>query len=272
MGNKLAPFEVTLPTLKRPAGWAVLDSGSVRTRAAKVYLAYQHELRATAEVAIYVPAPGEQAVALLDGHVTTGAVISADDSSGCPPIAAAPVDTAENEEMPKLVQTRRLLPWALLLGGVVLAPWLIWAPLLGGLCFGLLLIQTGLLQRWLDARPYADKPEVAEAFVPASVISGEPRDGEHRRGWLLLAVLTLFVVQCLMLITTLKISAEDPTIAIRATSGESRGREALRQQLGTHQGEAKPIDAVLLPARSRLPPADLPGPEAPLHNNPETKQ
>ena len=264
MGNELPLFEVTLPTLKRPAGWTVLDSGSVRTRAAKVYLAYQHELRTTAEGAIYAPAPGEQAVALLEDDLTTGVILDADGSSGCPAIAIAPADTVENEGMPKLVQARRLLPWALLLGGVVLAPWLIWAPLLGGLSFGLLLIQTGLLQRWLDARPYADTSEVAEAFVPALIIAGEPRDGEHRRGWLLLAVLILFVVQCLMLITTLKIKAEDPTIAIRAAGGESRGREELRQQLGTRQSEAKPIDAV-------LPPVDLPGPEVPLHNNPELK-
>lgn len=42
-----------------------------------------------------------------------------------------------------------LLALLALMGLMALAPWLIWAPVVGGLALGILLLQTGLLRRWV---------------------------------------------------------------------------------------------------------------------------
>ena len=59
----------------------------------------------------------------------------------------------------------------------------------------------------------------------------ESRRSTRGSGWLLVAVLILFGVQALMLLTTLNIKSREPALSVQALQGSQRERAELRRRL-----------------------------------------
>jgi hypothetical protein len=132
-----------------------------------------------------------------------------------------------------------------------IAPWLVWAPLVGGLCLGLLLVQTGLLRRWLAVqRAHAESSIVSEAGAHPGQPLGDtvdlqvnvgaacanaitPVQGRSparlrmaHGGWLLTAALVLLGVQAAMVIATIQIRRADVVLQAVQSRANTDGRAA----------------------------------------------
>jgi hypothetical protein len=174
-----------------------------------------------------------------------------------------------------------LLPWGLLLGGtMLLAPWLIWAPLVGGLCLGLLLLQTGMLKRWLQSREPdedaavnlpgrgPDGETVHSPLADEAVIQAVQRVGGRRlrwahSGWMLTAVLVLVGVQAAMLLTTVQIKNREPAAFAGAIRAAHPGRDARQSTAPDAQQVLQPLPVGGVAPAGRRPAEEATGPAEP---------
>lgn len=216
------PHALHLPRFKRPPGWSALNANAVRSRAALAFIAFENpHVAACAGTADHVmPQSWDNGT---DSQVIKGYVVGRDEHMA--PLSGVDSRVSNITAHAKSGSTRqyRLLPFALLLGGVVLAPWLIWAPILGGISFGIFVVQTGLVQRWLMPAPLTAR---SIGSIPASENQDskiESRRSTSGSGWLLMAVLMLFGIQVLMLLATLNIKNREALwfpMASKATQHE----------------------------------------------------
>lgn len=218
-----------LPRFKRPPGWSALDANAVRSRAAQAFIAFENPpISAGARTADGVMPSGSKDQA--DQGVAGADAPGEHQHIAAPSVADSCGSNAEAHAKSGFTRGHRLYLLAFLLGGVVLAPWVVWAPVLGGISFGLLLIQTGLLQRWL--MPAAPVARSIGSIVPDNQGAQiESRRSTRGSGWLLVAVLILFGVQTLMLLTTLNIKSREPALSVQALQGSQRERAELRRRL-----------------------------------------
>lgn len=119
---------------------------------------------------------------------------------------------------------------SLLAGLILLSPWLIWAPWMAGICLGILLVQCGLLQRWLLSRsdlrvgrePSAGPPDSdvveprshedrssrpehrADLDDPTMPEAFRPKPRRAHSGWPLIAALVLMGIQAALLLATVR--------------------------------------------------------------------
>lgn len=114
------------------------------------------------------------------------------------------------------------LPWLVFLAGIIMVvPVLIWAPLIGGLCFGTLVLQSGLMRQWVrrqregllnsDASVQAENFQSLASLKAVEVLPTRVRI--HHSGWLLAGVLFLLAVQAAMLIVVLQLKAQESASA-----------------------------------------------------------
>jgi hypothetical protein len=228
-----AAYVPRLPVLRRPPGWSVLNESALRARAVLLFHAC-------------VPVPGQGDPPAPDGA-----------PAECP--TQPPASQAAALVDPALALSRRTVTsgpagqgasrlgrWStvtliaplglLILGLALLSPWLIWAPLMGGLCVGILLIQTGLIGRWLSARrarvQHQDESPPADASAdardddrsmgaPTTPVQPVRRIGRPglrvvNDGWLLTAALVLVGVQAAILIATFQVRRPEAAPAAKA--------------------------------------------------------
>lgn len=235
-----AGFRVRLPVLRRPPGWAVLDETALRARAVQLLHA---EVAPVPVMREFVPAQAPQPAprhAVAPPHLAAGlealdGMPTAPDPAG----TAAAVQARPHRERPHRQPVGLgLMAMMVVIGLMALAPWLIWAPLVGGLALGILLLQTGLLRRWLAVRRQAEgladpAPGVGAGQVPPTLQSVQAVEAVKgvkvpalrfaHAGWLLTAVLVLVGVQAAMLITTIQVQrAAAPKPALREQPGTQR--------------------------------------------------
>lgn len=263
-------FTVRLPVLRRPPGSRALDEPALRARATQLYLASR-----LPPVALAANARGAVPVGPVRTGPGSGVPEAGVQAAPAPAAAASAVVSAVASAVPAAARQAarhghwHLLPWVVMVGGIVLlTPWLIWAPVVGGLCLGLLLLQGGLVKYWIstrqdgvaapvtgsrpDSRPFAHEsgnPPPARESGPVGAIP----EIESRRlkfanpGWLLTAVLVLLGVQAAMLLTTVQIKNGEPSAVAGALRAVQAGRAAAARPGGEaatpRRAEAKQPDA-----------------------------
>lgn len=269
--------DLRLPKLRRPAGWGALDAAGVRSRAAQVYMAHVSSPFTRAATACEAPPDGDAPEVTFSSPSIPVSVNLAQPAAG---IGAKAVGAEDRygEVGPGTVagsKPRRLFPWAALVGGAVLAPWVVWAPILGGLSFGVLMVQTGLLQRWLAQRPGRDGSDEPHAVLHSNVSysnvshsnngAAEPTRASPGRGWLLVAMLLLVGIQAAMLITTVHLKHRQSADMASIFEASQRNRSELRARLQERQKPAAAIDddrgeqqMVTLPIAGDRPPPQHP--------------
>lgn len=226
--NGTQSIELLLPGLKRPTGWGALDADAVRSRAAQTFLAFEASI-----VTEHSATPD------MDSHNTWASIARSPDTmtgNGAAEINRAEsctVDAKTTErdgaDLSRFVWGRRSVMWGVLLGGIVLAPWVVWAPVLGGLSFGLLIIQAGLLTRWLMASSPTVEAE-ADWASQDSIALTAPHRLCHGSGWLLVAILVLFGVQAIMLLTTFNMKGRESMAAAQTLQSIHRERAAMSKR------------------------------------------
>jgi len=279
-------LKVRVPVLRRPPGWGVLDEPALRVRATQLYLACMQQVHPLERVrdkggctSPGLPASWQEAVVpafqeapapgpgpgLAAPMRFTAPMISMPSAPALATPAAAP---AELHAAPALRKGSHwhLLPWGLLLGGaMIMTPWLIWAPLVGGLCMGLLLLQTGMLRHWLQARTLLQEAAagtsdrrasgfaqtrgmVEVAGIEAVQAVGPRRLRFAHGGWMLTAALALVGVQAATLFATVQIKNREPAILAEAIRAAHPGREA---PPGTPPGTPPDARQLLQPLQGR---------------------
>lgn len=245
-------FPVRLPVLRRPPGWAVLEESALRTRAVQL-------LHAWVVVPSTVPRPAGAVTPDAPMAVSSAAAARAHPTaqvSAVTPRAHAG-DAPRQRPRPRSGMGVGLMALLGLMGLMALAPWLIWAPLVGGLALGILLLQTGLLRRWLviqHARAALADAEVQAAqearTAPEPVGEALPDEARTPRvleaplgpqvravqavkapvvrmahgGWLLTATLVLVGLQAAMLIATVQVQRASAVKPVRAEKTDASAR------------------------------------------------
>lgn len=233
-----------LPVLRRPPGWSVLEEPALRVRAAQLFHALATEVPGARPGAVPAASTGQRPTGWDTGR-EAASVTAAD---------AADARRAGNRvDGPRGRPGRRWLELSLmllLLGLVVVAPWLAWAPLAGGLCLGILLLHTGYLDRWMSSLRNA-RTDAEEASADSGEASGQAERGIGRAsdgagavpvapvqgletsglrfthsGWLLAAALVLVGVQAAIVIATVQIRRSDPSLQAGAARGAPASRAA----------------------------------------------
>jgi len=220
--NGTQSIELLLPVLKRPTGWGALDADAVRSRAAQTFLAFEASM-----VAEHLATPD------MDSHNTWASIARSPDTmtgAGVAETNLAQSYTADAKSTERDGADLSRFSWGyrpvmcgVLLGGIVLAPWVVWAPVLGGLSFGLLIIQAGLLKRWLMPSSSTEEAEADRTSYDAITLTA-PQRSRHGSGWLLVAILVLFGVQAIMLLTTLNMKSRESMVAIQNLQSIHRER------------------------------------------------
>ena len=242
---------VLLPVLRRPPGWALLDERAVRVRAAQLLQAClePHSVAPTG-AEIHHPRHAQQPPPTLHaprGHQShqprplRAKGVTHSPAATSPARPAAPAGAADTRRG-RLWRYGPALLWAI--GLVVIAPWLVWAPLVGGLCLGILLIQTGLLRRWLALQKARVEPHEVQAMPVAAEDAARAEAGVGvvwvrvgadtlkpirsveglkvpalrwaHGGWLLMAGLALLGVQAAMVIATVQIGRTGAALPVGA--------------------------------------------------------
>lgn len=241
----LRALDVRLPVLRRPPGWGVLDEPALRVRATQLYLVCMQQVGQEAGGGLGRLAWSSGRLAPKDSPADSPEEAGLDPARTEPHAEVAVEHPAVHSAEPKLRKGSHwhLLPWVLLLGGaMIMTPWLIWAPLVGGLCMGLLLLQTGMLRHWLQARTLQEEAAagasdllasgfaqtrglVDEAGIEAVQAVGPRRLRFAHGGWMLTAALVLVGVQAAMLITTLQIKSQEPAAMAGAIRAAQPGRD-----------------------------------------------
>ena len=250
----LRALDVRLPVLRRPPGWGVLDEPALRVRATQLYLVCMQQVGQEAGAGLgrsaWSSGPLSPEVSPKDSP--THSPEHSLEEAGLDPARTVPhAELAAQhpavhpaEPKPRKGSHWHLLPWVLLLGGfMIMTPWLIWAPLVGGLCMGLLLLQTGMLRHWLQARTLQEEAAAGasdllsngfaqtrglgdEAGIEAVQAVGPRRLRFAHGGWMLTAALVLVGVQAAMLITTLQLKSQEPAAMVGAIRAAQPGRDA----------------------------------------------
>ena len=273
-------FPLRLPVLRRPPGWTLLDEAALRARAVQLLHAQlQAAAPPDAEPASAASVPeAAPAWAPTPQRPTVAAAALPARVADAPPEAGIDPPARSVPSHRTLGSTPvALVALSALMGVMALAPWLIWAPLVGGLALGILLLQSGLLRRWLHAQ--RTQAALAEARAEAEAACQEPAGeaspghahtapGPHanrglavvavqavkapvrrmgHEGWLLAAVLVLVGVQAAMLIATVQVQRAS---AVKPPLGDPLARP------GQGAGEPSAEDWVsgLLQWRPSVPP------------------
>jgi hypothetical protein len=226
--NGTQSIELLLPGLKRPTGWGALDADAVRSRAAQTFLAFE-----ASKVTEHSATPD------MDSRSTWASIPRSPDAMTGTGVAETNVaqsytaDAKSTErdgaDLSRFSWGYRPVMWGGLLCGIVFAPWVVWAPVLGGLSFGLLIIQAGLLKRWLMPSSSAIEVEVDWASQDAIALNA-PHGSRHGSGWLLVALLVLFGVQAIMLLTALNMNSRESMVAIQNLQSVQRQRTSISKR------------------------------------------
>jgi hypothetical protein len=239
------PLALRLPVLRRPPGWTLLDERALQARATLLFLGCVPMPQGGPQANAPIP-PSGPAAPSTPIVATTPAAAPARDTAG-PSAPPKQKPRPHPRPSPRVWRAWPLLLWTL--GLMFIAPWLVWAPLVGGLCLGILLVQTGLLRRWLavqrahaesaiaaesGGQPLGDAVHLQTSVAAASASALTPVQGRGparlriaHGGWLLTAALVLLGVQAAMVIATIQIRRADVMLQAVQTRAGADARTAL---------------------------------------------